>query len=86
MHVSTHTLDTLCTLLDCGINDIVEYVPDSGLPSEKAAEKAPEETTAVLSARPKKTEASKNEAKSEKAKKAGKAKKGEKKKEKGKKK
>ena len=28
MHVSTHTLDTLCTILGCGICDIIEYVPD----------------------------------------------------------
>lgn len=25
-HVSTHTLDVLCELLDCGISDIIEYV------------------------------------------------------------
>ena len=30
MHVSTHTLDTLCTILGCGICDIIEYVPESG--------------------------------------------------------
>ena len=24
MHVSTHTLDTLCTLLNCGISDVLE--------------------------------------------------------------
>lgn len=28
MHVSTHTLDTLCTLLNCGISDVLEYIPD----------------------------------------------------------
>ena len=28
MHVSTHTLDTLCTLLNCDISDILEYIPD----------------------------------------------------------
>lgn len=26
--VSTHTLDLLCQLLDCTLDDIVEYVPD----------------------------------------------------------
>ena len=26
MHVSTHTLDTLCTLLGCDISDIIEYI------------------------------------------------------------
>ena len=30
MHVSTHTLDTLCTILGCGICDIIEYVPEGG--------------------------------------------------------
>ena len=28
MHVSTHTLDTLCTLLGCDISDIIEYIPE----------------------------------------------------------
>ena len=28
MHVSTHTLDSLCSILNCGISDIVEYVPE----------------------------------------------------------
>ncbi len=28
MHVSTHTLETLCRLLDCRVEDIVEYVAD----------------------------------------------------------
>lgn len=28
MHVSTHTLDTLCSILECGISDLVEYIPD----------------------------------------------------------
>lgn len=26
--VSTHTLDLLCQLLDCTLDDIVEYVPE----------------------------------------------------------
>ena len=30
MPVSTHTLDKLCKILDCRIEDIVEYVPDDG--------------------------------------------------------
>lgn len=29
MHVSTHTLETLCTILECRIEDIVEFIPDS---------------------------------------------------------
>ncbi len=29
MHVSTHTLDTLCSILDCSISDIVEYSPEA---------------------------------------------------------
>lgn len=28
MHVSTHTLDTLCTILSCGIGDIIEFIPE----------------------------------------------------------
>ena len=27
-HVTTHTLDQLCSILHCRIEDIVEYVPD----------------------------------------------------------
>lgn len=35
MHVSTRTLETLCRLLDCGIGDLLEYVPDApDLPKE----------------------------------------------------
>lgn len=30
MHVSTHTLDTLCSILGCGLSEIVEYVPEGG--------------------------------------------------------
>ena len=26
--VSTNTLDALCKILNCGIDDIIEYVPD----------------------------------------------------------
>ena len=33
MHVSTHTLDTLCTILGCDICDIIEYIPEApGMP------------------------------------------------------
>lgn len=28
MHVSTHTLDTLCSILSCRIEDILEYIPE----------------------------------------------------------
>lgn len=27
-HVSTHTLEYICKVLDCKIEDIVEYIPD----------------------------------------------------------
>lgn len=30
MPVSTHTLNKLCTILDCRLEDIAEYVPDEG--------------------------------------------------------
>lgn len=36
MHVSTHTLETLCRLLDCRIEDIVEYTADE--PAEASPE------------------------------------------------
>ena len=26
--VSTHTLDRLCRLLECGLEDVAQYVPD----------------------------------------------------------
>ena len=29
-HVSTHTLDILCDILDCNIEDIVTHVKDEG--------------------------------------------------------
>lgn len=29
-NVSTHTLDTLCDLLDCGISDIIEHIQTPG--------------------------------------------------------
>ena len=28
MHVSTHTLDMLCKLLNCRLEDVAEYIPD----------------------------------------------------------
>ena len=28
--VSTNTLDTLCKVLGCSLNDIVEYIPERG--------------------------------------------------------
>jgi len=28
LHVSTHTLDRLCKILNCRLEEIVEYVPD----------------------------------------------------------
>lgn len=28
--VSTHTLDKLCRILDCRLEDIAEYIPDEG--------------------------------------------------------
>lgn len=40
MHVSTRTLETLCRLLDCGIGDLLEYVPDA--PEQPESGKSPE--------------------------------------------
>ena len=28
-YVSTHTIETLCNILDCRVEDVVEYRPDS---------------------------------------------------------
>lgn len=28
--VSTNTLDALCTILDCSLADVIEYLPDAG--------------------------------------------------------
>lgn len=28
-YVSTHTIDMLCTILDCGVEDVMTHVPDS---------------------------------------------------------
>lgn len=53
MHVSTHTLDTLCTLLDCDISDIIEFIPE-GQPAPKeppASEAAPAEKEASSKSR-----------------------------------
>ena len=77
MHVSTHTLDTLCTILDCCISDIIEYVPE-GRPQVQedviqdgpAAGTASEEKDAA--SKSKKSEASKGD----KPKKSGKSKRG----------
>lgn len=30
--VSTNTIDALCKLLDCGLQDIIEYIPDENTP------------------------------------------------------
>lgn len=34
-HVSTHTLQTLCNLLDCRVQDVVEITPDKPEDSAK---------------------------------------------------
>lgn len=34
MYVSTHTLEVLCSILNCNVGDIVEYRPD---PAAKSA-------------------------------------------------
>lgn len=28
MFISTHTVDVLCTILECSVGDIMEYIPD----------------------------------------------------------
>lgn len=52
MHVSTHTLNTLCSILGCGISDILEYIPEGlneaeelpGKRVSKESDKASDET------------------------------------------
>lgn len=78
MHVSTHTIDTLCTILQCGIGDIMEFCPDetSGwtgpLPAE-AEEPAADKPKAKKAAKGK-TAAEKPEKTAKKADKSGKEK------------
>jgi len=35
MPVSTYTLNMLCTILDCAVSDIAEYIPDAPNHKEK---------------------------------------------------
>lgn len=35
MYVSTHTLEVLCSILNCNVGDIVEYRPDPAVNSVK---------------------------------------------------
>ena len=56
MHVSTHTLDTLCTLLGCDISDIIEYIPEGSpapeeppVPEAGSAEKETSSKSRILS-------------------------------------
>ena len=34
-YVSTHTVDVLCNILDCNVEDIMTHVPDSSISEEK---------------------------------------------------
>ena len=92
MHVSTHTLDTLCTILGCGICDIIEYVPEGGpedAPSLSDASSLTEASgfTDASSLTARQSQAAESPAKAkksespkgDKSKKAGKSKKGDKK-------
>lgn len=73
MNVSTHTLDTLCGILSCRIQDIAEFVPDltedePPAPAPVPAEQTPEEAVseAPRAAKSKKTGKSKKSDKSDK--------------------
>lgn len=39
MHVSTHTLEMLCSILECSVEDIVEVVPESLQPKSPLYQK-----------------------------------------------
>lgn len=101
MHVSTHTLDTLCNILACNLEEIVEYLPEGSpaeappLPAEIAspASEAPKDASPKVSipkdsipAKVKKAASSKPDKGADKPKKTGKQKKGDKKATKGEKK
>lgn len=94
MHVSTHTLDTLCTILSCGIGDIIEFIPEGASTSEQMSAVnvhtdivsdnniSSQETEAFHLSKEKSTSVTKQkkaESKGDKPKKAGKSKKGDKK-------
>ena len=53
MTVSTQTLDTLCRLLSCRIEDIVTYIPDGG---EHLPDPEPDQTSPVPSKKVTKSE------------------------------
>lgn len=38
-YVSTHTIETLCRILDCNVEDIVEYRPDEPVAELKSSAK-----------------------------------------------
>lgn len=81
MHVSTHTLDTLCSILECNISDIIEYIPE-GLPLTKPEEVPVKKSVQIQKKDPQEMPVKQKKAeapKGDKQKKAGKSKKGDKK-------
>ena len=62
--VSTQTLDTLCRLLSCRIEDIVTYIPDGG---EHLPDPEPDQTSPVPSKKVTKSEKPDNSDKTEKS-------------------
>ena len=96
MHVSTHTLETLCRILNCRIEDIVEYTPEEAAPADAAAHRpnvnipAPDPTAVSVPQNPQASSSENKETaappKASKAKKGSKTKKSSKKGEKGSKK
>lgn len=79
MHVSTHTLETLCRLLDCRIEDIVEYVADESAADQTDAGITAEQTVSQTEPLPQPPSPIKASSKAEKTKKGSKAKKASKK-------
>ena len=39
MHVSTHTLEMLCSILDCSVEEIIEIIPEKIEPAVKLPKK-----------------------------------------------
>lgn len=69
MHVSTHTIDTLCTILQCGIGDIMEFCPDE---TSGWTGPLPAETEEPAADKPKAKKAAKGKTAAEKPEKAAK--------------
>lgn len=44
-YVSTHTIDVLCSILECQVEDVMEYRPDPDSPSQAPGKYKPSQQT-----------------------------------------